>query len=225
MGFFSFIGIDPGLKGAIGVLDNSGGFVGLMDMPVKLWQGGRRVDGDGLAMILRAIGQGQALCAFEDVGYMKGDGAMSGASLARSGGVTAGVLAGLGIRAIEVLPAVWKRAMGLIGRGKAGSLARANELWPSLQGTLTHDQAEALLLARFAWLQRAQVDNSQSMADREPPDVNTRNTKRIRANVGTPQCPQAKKNEPKRALRTMKNKKNPRSAKIDRDAGVLVLPD
>lgn len=183
--FTTFLGIDPGLDGAAALLNQDGALIAHFDLPT-LEKGGfarRRVDPEGLAEVLLRLIPFMALAkswdvtvsaAIECVGYRKGDGGASGASLAHSMGVCEGVLAGLGISTVlRPPPDTWKRAMGLRGAGKAGAVARAAELWPTLKGQ-RHDVAEAALLARFAWLQRSMphartpLERVQTAADVEP---------------------------------------------------------
>jgi Holliday junction resolvasome RuvABC endonuclease subunit len=162
--YTTFLGIDPGLSGALAVLNAQGELLHVHDLPT-LEKGGfarRRIDPSRLREILSCAGvpcwlasnSWPSLAAIESVGYRKGDGGASGASLAHSFGVCEGVLAGVGVRSVlRPPPAIWKKAMGLNGAGKDGALARARDLWPSAIFK-RHDEAEAALLARFAWLQR-----------------------------------------------------------------------
>lgn len=164
--FVSFIGIDPGLSGAVAVIDNEGRALLIADLPTCR-QGGfikRRVDSFALADLIRAHAP-QSFVAIELVGARAGQGALSGASLASSMAACEGVCAGLGAAHVMRLPpAIWKAGMGLIGTGKQGSVSRAKDLTDK---TLRHDQAEAYLLARFAWLQRDKP-LAQIAADDQP---------------------------------------------------------
>lgn len=152
-------GVDPGLSGCAAILDANGALLTLIDMPTVA-QGGfvrRRVDPVALSQRLRAaLPQPDAtIAAIEAVGHRKGDGAVSGASLAASMAVVEGILAALGVsRILRPPPMIWKRAMGLLTAGKSGAVARAVSLWPELKGK-RHDVCEAALLARFAFLNRA----------------------------------------------------------------------
>jgi hypothetical protein len=158
MTFTTIIGIDPGLSGAFAVLNQKGALLSVHDLPT-LEKGGfarRRVDPSALRDALRPlVPEYWTFAAIECVGYRKGDGGASGASLAHSMGVCEGVLAGLGVRhVLRPPPAIWKKAMGLTS-SKDGALQRAHDLWPNWV-LKRHDQAESALLARFAWLQRDQ---------------------------------------------------------------------
>lgn len=159
----TFLGIDPGLSGALAVLDQDGALIAHHDLPT-LDKGGyvrRRIDGLRLREILLrflpggAISSGhRTVAAVEHVGFRKGDGGASGASLAHSMGVIEGVLAGLGVQyVLRPPPQIWKGAMGVLRAGKGGACSRAAALWPVLKDA-RHDVCEAALLARFAWLQR-----------------------------------------------------------------------
>ena len=183
--FTTFIGIDPGLSGAVAVLDQQGVLVLVEDLPTCR-QGGfikRRVDPTQLRAIVAPYAQ-DSLVALELVGARTGQGALSGASLASSMACCEGVLVGLGAeRVLRLPPMIWKAGMGLVGRGKGGSVDRAKALTGR---TLRHDQAEAVLLARFAWLQRdkplvsmAQDDQPQTQPRAKAPAPRSRKQKHI----------------------------------------------
>jgi hypothetical protein len=156
-----YLGVDPGLTGAVAALDDSGDFLWIEDMPTRL-KGGRvdrEVDSSALAQILRARGiSGISRACVERISARPSDkGSLASfASLMHSAAVAEGVLAGLGASVSLADPLLWKRAMGLIGAGKKGSLAQARRLYPcaGLGLQKDHNRAEALLLARFCWLQR-----------------------------------------------------------------------
>jgi hypothetical protein len=158
MTYSTFIGVDPGLSGAVCILNRDGLLITVFDMPV-LEKGGyvrRRVDPWRLQELILPMGKMlcEPLAAIESVGYRKGDGGATGASLAHSMGIVEGVVAGLGVsRVLRPLPQVWKEAMGILRGGKERAMRRAKELWPNVNFA-RHDQAEAALLARFAWLQK-----------------------------------------------------------------------
>jgi crossover junction endodeoxyribonuclease RuvC len=157
--YSTFLGIDPGLSGAVAVLNAQGAFVKMLDMPT-LEKGGyvrRRIDPWALAALLRpwCYFEAEVLACIESVGYRKGDAGASGASLAHSMGVAEGIVAGLGVRSVlRPLPQTWKQAMGVLKAGKQGAMNRARQLWPHVEFT-RHDQAEAALLARFAFLNQS----------------------------------------------------------------------
>jgi len=149
-------GIDPGLDGAIGFLNQDGTFAHVADMPTLPTSTGRRqVDPAALAGILKQHRPVHVIV--ERVGARPGEGATGAFSFGHSFGVIAGVLGALGIPHSIVQPAVWKRCAGIPpGASKAASITTAKCAIPSAAEHLTlvkhHGRAEALLLARHAKL-------------------------------------------------------------------------
>lgn len=145
------IGIDPGLHGAIAVID--GGRVLLLeDIPVVQFSAGRtkyRVEPVQLAEMLREY-SGASLAVVEQVSSRPGEGVSSAFSFGYTSGVILGVLGALKIPVKRPSPSVWKKAMKL-GPDKDLSRARAIELFTSVSAQLAlkkhHDRAEALLMA------------------------------------------------------------------------------
>ncbi|MGH7095602.1 MAG: hypothetical protein ACREFB_18980 [Stellaceae bacterium] len=145
-------GLDPGLSGAVALLDAAGGAViDIVDMPtLALSRGGknkREVDPHALAA---ALGRDRIGHAFvERVGAMPGQGVSSVFSFGKSYGVLIGVLATLGIPYSFVAPAVWKRALQ-VPAAKDGARARASQLLPAAAHhwpLVKHDgRAEAALI-------------------------------------------------------------------------------
>jgi crossover junction endodeoxyribonuclease RuvC len=148
-------GIDPGLSGAVALLDAaSGAVVGLWDMPtLELKRGGktkRELDPHALA---GALGRDRIGHAFiEQVGAMPGQGVSSVFSFGKSYGVVIGVLATLGIPMSLVPPQTWKRSLG-VPAAKDGARARASQLMPAAAHhwpLVKHDgRAEAALIATY----------------------------------------------------------------------------
>ena len=145
------IGIDPGLSGAVCVLDGDSVIL-LDDIPTVTFSSGRtknRVDGALLADILREYG-GARLAVVERVSSRPGEGVSSAFSFGYTSGVILGVLGALKIPVVTPSPVTWKNAMKL-GKDKDLSRARALEMFPSMSDKLKrkmdHNRAEALLLA------------------------------------------------------------------------------
>jgi crossover junction endodeoxyribonuclease RuvC len=171
-------GIDPGLSGAVALLDAAtGAVVDLWDMPVLvLSRGGkqkRELDPHSLA---GALGRDRIGHAFvEQVGAMPGQGVSSVFSFGKSFGMTIGVLATLGIPMSFVAPAVWEKALG-VPAAKDGARARASQLMPAAAHhwpLVKHDgRAESALIAYHGLRQitgtvaeaRAVYDKAQAVA-------------------------------------------------------------
>ena len=156
-----FVGIDPGLDGAIAVLNERGGLINVQDTPtltVKRGKSKKRMYlPTQMMMIMDAIHKSGTvhLCAIENVHVMPKNGAHSAFGLGRSLGLweMAAVSFGWPIEWID--PGKWKRIMLGAGSGtdKQASIARAQQLIPASAEYLKlkkHDgRAEAILIAAF----------------------------------------------------------------------------
>lgn len=155
-----FIGIDPGLTGAVAIIDPDGVAIWLEDIPLMAASmlGTRKVKTHinplGLYGMLRsAMPQDRHSTAIiERTSAMPGQGSASMYSMGDTFGVCRSVCAILRIRVEYANPATWKRAMGL-GKDKEASRAKAIEMFPMVAGRLTrkkdHNRSEALLLAEY----------------------------------------------------------------------------
>lgn len=148
------LGIDPGLSGALAVIEGDEVIL-LEDLPTVQFSNARikhRIDGAGLAQLLNPFAGAIGMAIVEKVAARPGEAPSGAFSFGYSSGVIAGVLGALQIPVTTVQPAVWKKAMGL-GADKDLSRSRAIEMFPKVAGMLArkrdHDRAEALLLA--AW--------------------------------------------------------------------------
>jgi crossover junction endodeoxyribonuclease RuvC len=152
-----FIGIDPGVSGAIAILAPDG--VTFADMPILEVKKKSTLDYAGLACILRPLADGGAIAAVELVGAMPGQGVSSMFKFGQCYGAVLATLAALQIPYELVTPPVWKRAYRLVGCEKDESRAAALRLFPQCAGDLKlkkhHGRADALLLAEY--LRRQQV--------------------------------------------------------------------
>ena len=150
-----YIGIDPGLTGAIAVLwaENQ-----VADMPTTVAGKGvvkREVNGVLLADMLRPFcgTPGSVRVVLERTSAMPGQGVVSMFSMGVSRGVILGVLGALGVPFIDVAPQTWKAHFRLLGADKDASRTLALRRFPELAGYLArkgdHNRAEALLLAVY----------------------------------------------------------------------------
>jgi crossover junction endodeoxyribonuclease RuvC len=149
------IGIDPGLTGAMGRLNN-GRFEGVLDIPTVAKGSGsvkREVDPAGVAHMLRSASQGSGefvAVVLERVNAMPGQGVSSVFSLGDSFGSLRAVVAVLGVELHYVSPVTWKKHFKLTS-DKEVSRALAVRLFPEAPLNLKKhaDRAEALLMARW----------------------------------------------------------------------------
>jgi crossover junction endodeoxyribonuclease RuvC len=152
------IGIDPGVTGAMAVLN--GGSVALFDLPVS----GGEVNGVELWASLRLAHEIDPIDAvfMEETHAMPKTGSKGNYSQGVSKGaiVTAVKCAGLVLH--RVAPATWKAKMGLRGKDKDFSRHLASELWPSSDFNLVkhHNRAEAALIARYGLLHLIHQENA-----------------------------------------------------------------
>lgn len=174
-----YIGIDPGLYGAVAALDADGRVLSLQDTPVlavKKGQKTRHVYVESqMAALISALCQQHAnypttCVALENVHAMPGQGVVSMFGLGVGLGIWRGIIAARRLRVTLVEPAVWKRAMGVAaGADKGASVVRALQLFPSAAGQLDrkkdHGRADALLLAEY--LRQRTPKDQPNLASRE----------------------------------------------------------
>ena len=125
------IGIDPGLSGAIVVLED--------DLPTEWYRmptmktgSANRVNAAALAAIIRrTIFDDEETRAYvELVSSMPGQGVASMFSFGHSAGVIQGVLGAYRMPVKMVTPQAWKKRAGLIGKDKEASRTLAIQMWP-----------------------------------------------------------------------------------------------
>lgn len=151
------IGIDPGLTGAIALLDGDI-CLGVWDMPTteRTHGKGREVSPALLADILQdcvdAADDG-VTCWIEQVSARPGQGVTSMFTFGVTVGVVRGVVGTLGIKAYHVLPGTWKRSQGLTGRDKDASRTLAIERYPEVRHELCRKKdvgrADAILIGAY----------------------------------------------------------------------------
>lgn len=154
----TWLGIDPGLSGAIAVL-RPDGVLAVHDVPtLKAGTGGKRVvDAVRLGHILEAIlrdGRPE-MALMERVASSPQMGVASAFAFGHCNGVLTGALGALMIPLQLVTPSAWKRALGIpAGSDKDRSRHRASELYPReahLWARKKDDgRAEAALIATHA---------------------------------------------------------------------------
>ena len=149
-----YIGIDPGLTGALAVLDHVGTLVALYDTPTLILSTsrGRRTEYDlpGMATMLWTYTAPRAHVLIEASQAMPGQGVASTWTTGYGYGAWVGLLAALQIAYTIIRPASWKRALGL-GKDKEAARLRAMQLYPKadLRHKRDHGRAEALLLVWY----------------------------------------------------------------------------
>lgn len=146
------IGIDPGIGGAIVILQSPACPIPIewCRMPTLKVGKSSRVDCAELARYLQDYDCGEAFV--EHVHAMPGNGASGMFTFGHAAGAVEGVLASLCIPYTLITPQRWKKAAGLIGADKDASRSRASQLWPrwAALGKKGEGQAlaDAALIAR-----------------------------------------------------------------------------
>src|SRR5262249_3355054 len=127
------IGVDPGLSGAVAVLDQAGALVTLHDTPTLALSTSRgtkqEYDVPGLvALVQRYTGSPPHVILGESQA-MPGQGVRSMWTTGYGYGIWLGLLAALQIPYTTVRPALWKRTLGL-RKDKEAARLRAMQLFP-----------------------------------------------------------------------------------------------
>jgi crossover junction endodeoxyribonuclease RuvC len=150
----AIVAVDPGLSGAIAVLDEDGELVELFDTPTVTTTTNRReISAAALAAILRKFPGTPA--AVERVGPRPGEGAVGAFAFGHGFGTVLACLATLGHPVRLVSPVSWKRWCAIPpGADKQAAIGVAARMVPSAASQLTlkkHDgRADALLIGLYA---------------------------------------------------------------------------
>jgi len=154
-------GIDPGLHGALVVLNRNGLLVSAHATPVIAVE---KSNGKGkrhvylptqMVTILRAVKETctDVRICMEQVSAMPGQGVTSMFSMGRGVGTWEGIIAALDLPIFYVTPQTWKKQFRLKGSDKAQSVVRALQLIPQLRQHVTRAKdegiAEAALIALY----------------------------------------------------------------------------
>ncbi|MCW2286221.1 hypothetical protein M2323_004040 [Rhodoblastus acidophilus] len=149
----TIIGIDPGVNGAVSVLDEAGSLLNLHDLPVTSdgFKGRSTINCPLLAALIRKTGADRAFC--ELIGPRPTDGVAGAFGFGRSRGAIEGVLAACGVSVVMIAPPVWKRHAGVPAGKEHKDVARARAIarWPAQAELFARksdiDRAEACLIA------------------------------------------------------------------------------
>ena len=150
------IGIDPGLSGAIAVLENHI-VKKIFDMPV-MSEGKKNKRQLNSAQLVELIKQNiknkeETAIVVEQVNAMPGQGVTSMFNFGQTFGAIKGICAALGLPIFFVRPAKWKKHFELINSSKDASRTKVIEMYPSLSSHLSKkkdaNKSDAILIARF----------------------------------------------------------------------------
>lgn len=162
MSVYFFLGVDPGLSGALALLGPTGSLQ-IEDMPTLQLKKGpkqkRYLDYQAIARLVDSWASpdlpGTVVAAIEQVGAMPGQGVSSTFDFGRTYGALKMALHSQFIRVLDPTPTQWKRAVGIpTGAGKDQSRAVASNLFPRFAHLFARKKddgrAEAALLAEYA---------------------------------------------------------------------------
>lgn len=146
-----YIGVDPGVSGAMAVINGDDEVIGIHD-----WKEVNDIRGAAGILMDYINFYDYVYAAIESVHSMPGQGVSSTFKFGRNFGQWEGLMAGLNVPTRLVRPQEWQK--GVISRsdGKNASLAAARRLFPEVPLNLKrhHNRADALLIAD--WLLRTQ---------------------------------------------------------------------
>ena len=150
------IGIDPGLSGAIAILDDNK-IIELFDMPV-MPDGKKNKRQLNSALLVKLIKNNiedleKTVMVVEQVNAMPGQGVTSMFNFGQTFGAIKGICAALGLPIFLVRPAKWKKHFELINSSKDASRTKAIEMYPSASEQLSKkkdvNKSDAILIARY----------------------------------------------------------------------------
>ena len=150
------VGIDPGLSGAIAILENNK-ILNLYDMPVmpEGKKNKRQLNSAQLVSIIKEntkIGEEKAVVV-EQVNAMPGQGVTSMFNFGQTFGAIKGISAALDLPIYFVRPSKWKKHFELINSSKDASRTKVIEMYPSLSNQLSKkkdvNKSDAILIAKF----------------------------------------------------------------------------
>ena len=150
------IGIDPGLSGAIAVM-NDKKVMNMYDMPVMAEgkKNKRQLNSSQLVNIIKEnINEDEdTIVVVEQVNAMPGQGVTSMFNFGQTFGAIKGVCAALKLPIFFVRPSKWKKHFELINSSKDASRTKVIEMYPTLSGQLAKkrdvNKSDAILIAKF----------------------------------------------------------------------------
>ena len=150
------IGIDPGLSGAIAIIQDNK-VLGIYNMPVMAEgkKNKRQINSAQLVNIIKENTKSNEDIAVvvEQVNAMPGQGVTSMFNFGQTFGAIKGVCAALKLPIFFVRPSKWKKYFELINSSKDSSRTKVIEMYPSLSSQKKKkkdvNKSDAILIARF----------------------------------------------------------------------------
>ena len=149
-------GIDPGLLGALAILDNKK-IVDVIDLPTMSEgkKNKKQLNSAHLSHYIKSniINQENSVVVVEQVNAMPGQGVTSMFNFGQTFGAIKGISAALNLPIYFVRPSKWKKHFDLINSSKDASRTKAIEMYPSMAENLSKkkdvNKSDAILIARF----------------------------------------------------------------------------
>ena len=149
-------GIDPGISGAISVLENKK-VIEVFDMPTMIdgKKNKRQINGSQVTNIIkeRLNASKEIIVVVEHVNAMPGQGVTSMFNFGQSFGILKGICSAMQLPIYFVRPAKWKKYFNLINSEKDASRTRAIEIFPYFSSNLSKkkdsNKADAILIASY----------------------------------------------------------------------------
>ena len=149
-------GIDPGVSGAISILENKK-VIEVFEMPTMIdgKKSKRQVNGAQVTNIIkeRLDKNKEIIVVVEHVNAMPGQGVTSMFNFGQSFGVIKGICSALSLPIYFVRPMKWKKHFNLIKTNKDASRTKVIEIYPEISSKLSRkkdsNKADAILIARY----------------------------------------------------------------------------
>ena len=150
------IGIDPGLSGAIAILENNQ-VINIFEIPV-MSEGKKNKRQLNSALLVSLLKENinnseEVAVVVEQVNAMPGQGVTSMFNFGQTFGAIKGICAALDLPIFFVRPSKWKKHFELINSSKDSSSTKAIEMYPKLSNQLAKkkdvNKSDAILIARF----------------------------------------------------------------------------
>tara|TARA_B100000965_G_C19512328_1_gene722512 strand:+ start:564 stop:1043 length:480 start_codon:yes stop_codon:yes gene_type:complete len=150
------IGIDPGISGAISIIENKK-IIDVYDTPTMIdgKKNKRQINSAQVTNIIKErLNSGkEVVVVVEHVNAMPGQGVTSMFNFGQSFGVIKGICAALSIPIYFVRPSKWKKYFNLIKTNKDASRTKVIEAYPGISSKLHRkkdsNRADAILIALY----------------------------------------------------------------------------
>ena len=150
------LGIDPGVSGAISILENKK-VIDVFEMPTMIdgKKNKKQINGSQVANIFRETMNvyKETIVVVEHVNAMPGQGVTSMFNFGQSFGVIKGISSALKLPIYFVRPTKWKKHFNLIKTNKDASRTKVIEVYPEISSKLSRkkdsNKADAILIARY----------------------------------------------------------------------------